>query len=215
LSPHDTTCNKLSNMATLWVPAWNFSTHSKGYWAEAHTTLSIAVISPSWDNISGLALHRTEYWNRAKRQKNISVMAKNVYFLVLLFQMIVRTQLVFHALHFLATWSTVPRAAVFTSTSLAMAMQCLLAKNVNGITKLTSVTWVRERTILTKRPLVGDVSANFCGERVPHGQHDGSLQPYSQLSRSELLLFLPSSSSVVLMRLSGPRSRPTTSQKIW
>jgi hypothetical protein len=28
------------------------------------------------------------------------------------------------------------------------------------------------------------------------------------------LPFLPSSSSVV-MRLSGPRSRPTTSQKIW
>jgi hypothetical protein len=32
---------------------------------------------------------------------------------------------------------------------------------------------------------------------------------------TEPLLFLPSSSSIVLTRLSGPRSRPTTSQKIW
>jgi hypothetical protein len=31
----------------------------------------------------------------------------------------------------------------------------------------------------------------------------------------EPLLFLPSSSSVVLKRLSAPHSRPTTSQKIW
>jgi hypothetical protein len=30
-----------------------------------------------------------------------------------------------------------------------------------------------------------------------------------------LLLFLSSSSSLVLTRMSGPRSRPTTSQKIW
>jgi hypothetical protein len=41
------------------------------------------------------------------------------------------------------------------------------------------------------------------------------LEPYSRFSRPEPLLFLPSSSSVVLMRLSGPLSRPTTSQKIW
>jgi hypothetical protein len=39
--------------------------------------------------------------------------------------------------------------------------------------------------------------------------------PYFRISRPELLRFLPSSSSVVLSRLSGTRSRPTTSQKIW
>jgi hypothetical protein len=33
--------------------------------------------------------------------------------------------------------------------------------------------------------------------------------------RSETLIFILSSSSIVLTRLSGPRSRPTTSQKIW
>jgi hypothetical protein len=35
------------------------------------------------------------------------------------------------------------------------------------------------------------------------------------VSRLEPLLFLSSNSSVVLTRLNGPRSRPTTSQKIW
>jgi hypothetical protein len=38
---------------------------------------------------------------------------------------------------------------------------------------------------------------------------------YSWPSRPETLLLLLSSSSVVLTRLSGPRSRPTTSRKIW
>jgi hypothetical protein len=42
-----------------------------------------------------------------------------------------------------------------------------------------------------------------------------SLRQYSRLSRPEPLLFLSSSPSIVLTRLSGPRSRPTTSQKIW
>jgi hypothetical protein len=39
------------------------------------------------------------------------------------------------------------------------------------------------------------------------------LRSYSQSSIPEPLLFLPSSSSIVLTRLSGPRSRPTASQK--
>jgi hypothetical protein len=50
---------------------------------------------------------------------------------------------------------------------------------------------------------------------VPLGQRDGSLWPYSLLSRPEQLLFLSRSSSVVLTRLSGLRSRPTSYQKIW
>jgi hypothetical protein len=37
----------------------------------------------------------------------------------------------------------------------------------------------------------------------------------SRFSRLELLLFLSSSFSILLTRLSGPRSRPTTAQKIW
>jgi hypothetical protein len=44
---------------------------------------------------------------------------------------------------------------------------------------------------------------------------DGSQWPCSQIYRPELLLFLPSSFSVVLMRLSGPCSKPTTSQRMW
>jgi hypothetical protein len=83
-------------------------------------------------------------------------------------------------------------------------------------TKITnSMAVVRERTIPTERPpLVIEISVNFSEQRASRGQRDGSLRPYSRFSRPELLLFLPSSSSVVLTRLSGPRSRPTTSQKI-
>jgi hypothetical protein len=40
------------------------------------------------------------------------------------------------------------------------------------------------------------------------------LRPQTQVSRPKPLLFLPSSSSIVLWRPSGPLSRPTTSQKI-
>jgi hypothetical protein len=49
----------------------------------------------------------------------------------------------------------------------------------------------------------------FANIGVPRGQRDGSLRPYSRFSR-QAATFLSSSSSVVLTRLSGPRSRPTT-----
>jgi hypothetical protein len=48
---------------------------------------------------------------------------------------------------------------------------------------------------------------------VPRGQRDGSLLPYSLISRQDTLLFLSSSSSIVFMRLSGPRSRPLLLRK--
>jgi hypothetical protein len=51
-----------------------------------------------------------------------------------------------------------------------------------------SMALLRKRTILTERPsLVGEVSANFCGERVPRGQRDRSLRPYSPIYRPNLL----------------------------
>jgi hypothetical protein len=87
-------------------------------------------------------------------------------------------------------------------------------RNKNKTTN--SVAWVCERTIPTERPpLLGEVSANFLCIRVPLGQRDGSLRPYSRLSRPEPLLFLSSSSSVVLSRQSRPHSRATTSQNSW
>jgi hypothetical protein len=70
---------------------------------------------------------------------------------------------------------------------------------------------VRKRTIPTERPpLVGEEIANFCGSRVPRGQRDGSLGPYSRFSRQEPLLFYQVAPQFVLTRLSGPRSRPNT-----
>jgi hypothetical protein len=54
-------------------------------------------------------------------------------------------------------------------------------------TKLDSVAWVRRQTIPTERPpLVGEVSANFCGQWVSRGQRDGSLWLYSRFPRPEV-----------------------------
>jgi hypothetical protein len=55
--------------------------------------------------------------------------------------------------------------------------------------------------------------STFAVRGVSCGHRGGSLLPYSPVSRPEPLLSLPCSSSVVLARLSGPRSRPTASQE--
>jgi hypothetical protein len=95
------------------------------------------------------------------------------------------------------------------SVSLAVTLQISLYYKRN------SVALVRKRIIPTKRPPhVDEVSANFCRLRTSRGQRNGSPRSYSLFSRQDPLLFLPSSSSIVLTRLSGPRSRPTTLQKI-
>ena len=81
-------------------------------------------------------------------------------------------------------------------------------------TKLNSVALVRERTIPTERPPpVGEVSANFCGQR---GVALSAQRVKLCFLDLEPLLFYSSSSSIDLRRLtrlSRPRSRPTTTQK--
>jgi hypothetical protein len=65
------------------------------------------------------------------------------------------------------------------------------------------------------RRLSVELMPTFEDGGVSRGQRGGSIQPYSRFSRPEQILSLPSSSSIVLTRLSGPRSRPITSRKIW
>jgi hypothetical protein len=56
----------------------------------------------------------------------------------------------------------------------------------NKSKKINSMVWVRKRTIPAEGPpLVSEVIANFCGQRVPRGQRDGFLRPYSRISRQE------------------------------
>jgi hypothetical protein len=57
-------------------------------------------------------------------------------------------------------------------------------------------------------PTFADRGCRVVSATDPHGRILGFLDP-------EPLLFHSSSSSVILTRLCGPRSRPTTSQKIW
>jgi hypothetical protein len=54
----------------------------------------------------------------------------------------------------------------------------------------------------------------FADRGVSRSQRGGSPTAVISVTRPKPPLFLSSSSSIVLTRLSGPRSRPTTSQKI-
>jgi hypothetical protein len=74
------------------------------------------------------------------------------------------------------------------------------------------VALVREIIQTENGRLSAKLATTFADRGVPRGHRNGSLRPYSRLSRPESLLLLSSSSSIVLARLSGPRSRPTASQ---
>jgi hypothetical protein len=90
-------------------------------------------------------------------------------------------------------------------------------QGINLLTKLklNSVALVREWTIPTKRPpLVGEVVPTFADRGCRVISATDFHRSWSRFSWPEPLLFLPSSSSVVLTRLSGPCSRPAPSQKI-
>jgi hypothetical protein len=82
LFPYDATCNKLSNMATLLVTVWNFSTDSKGHFGRSlyHSLHSSNIIILM--TFSGVTLHRTECL-KTSQETNISIVTKNaiiVYF---------------------------------------------------------------------------------------------------------------------------------------
>jgi hypothetical protein len=103
---------------------------------------------------------------------------------------------------------------IFSHASYCAARR--LASHSLHSSKTNVVALDREPITPAERPpLVGRVSANFCGEGCsvvsatdPHGGNLG-------FSRPEPLILLPSSSSIVLTRLSGPRSRPTAPEKMW
>jgi hypothetical protein len=83
--------------------------------------------------------------------------------------------------------------------------------------ELNSVALVRKRTIPTERlPLVGEVI--WCQPLQVEGVAWSAIRiptVVNLFSRPEPVLFHSSSSSIVLTRLSGPPSRPLTSQKTW
>jgi hypothetical protein len=81
-----------------------------------------------------------------------------------------------------------------------------------------SAALVRERTIPTEQPrLLAKLLINFADRGCRVVSATDSHGRWSRFSRPEplLLVFLSSSSAVVFTRLSGPRSRPAASQKIW
>jgi hypothetical protein len=104
-----------------------------------------------------------------------------------------------------------------TLVSRGLAYSSAIRYNVQGLWWKDNVTnsmaWVRERAKPTQpQPHVSEVSAKFSGER---GVTLSRLQiPYGRnlrfLDRSHYSFF-----QVILTRLTGPRTRPITSRKIW
>jgi hypothetical protein len=79
------------------------------------------------------------------------------------------------------------------------------------LNKLYSVAWMWPSDRRLSAKLVPSCAVRGCYVACvtePYGRIDGFSIP-------EQILFLTNGSSVVLTRLSGPRSGPTTSQKIW
>jgi hypothetical protein len=76
------------------------------------------------------------------------------------------------------------------------------------------VAWVRKGTISTERPpLIGKVNANFLRMQGATWSAWWILRPYSPFSRPKPLLFVSSSSSVVLTRLRAPLADPLLLRK--
>jgi hypothetical protein len=82
-------------------------------------------------------------------------------------------------------------------------------------TKKTTLRDFGPRTNYTDRAIAAcwRSSVNFCRYRVLRGKRNGFPRSLSRFSRLEPLLFLPSSSSVVLTRLSGPDPDPLLLRK--
>jgi hypothetical protein len=67
-----------------------------------------------------------------------------------------------------------------------------------GPNKKNSVAFNPRANYTDRATAAGEISANVCGWRELRDQHNGSLRPYSRLSRPEPILFPPSTSSIVL-----------------
>jgi hypothetical protein len=88
---------------------------------------------------------------------------------------------------------------------------------VDPTKELNSVAFVRKRTIHTEGPPhVGEFIANIWEYRgVAWSAQQIPTAVNLDFLNQEPLLFHSIGSSVILTRLGGPRSRPTTSQNIW
>jgi hypothetical protein len=101
---------------------------------------------------------------------------------------------------------------ITTTTTTAAAAATTTTTNNNNNNNNNSVSELyrpRDRLFSAKLvPTFVDRGCHVVSATDPYGHILGFLD-------RSCYFFLPSSSSVVLMRLSGPHSRPITSQKIW
>ena len=109
-------------------------------------------------------------------------------------------------------WQVISFAGKYSNVVIKYIHVCTITPHFqhtrNNDLKKNSVALVRKRTIPTERPPpVGEVSVTWSAQRIPTA--------VNLCFWTGAATFYSSSSSIDLMRLSGPRSRPTTTQKIW
>jgi hypothetical protein len=110
-------------------------------------------------------------------------------------------------------YNDIPNVTVWRVLRKVLHLKAYKLSIFQGVERFYITPWPQSASELYRpgdRRLPAKLVPTLCGYRVPRGQRDESIRPYSRLSRVEPLLLLPSSSSVVLTRLSGPCSRPTT-----
>jgi hypothetical protein len=92
-----------------------------------------------------------------------------------------------------------------------------LIRNIVGCNKyLTSQAWTEHnRKYVKVYCWPTKLVPTFANRGVSHGQCNGSPRSLISVFYIGAGTYHSSSSTVILMRLSGPYSRPTTSQKIW
>jgi hypothetical protein len=121
------------------------------------------------------------------------------------------------SLGYVLRFSSILREDLQKSAPFNIAMFGCLPSHLSAHNNSNSVALVRKRTIMKERPpLVSEVSANillienaaWSVQRIPTAVNLDFMDP-------EPLLFHSFSSSVILTKLSGPLSRPTTSERIW
>jgi hypothetical protein len=88
------------------------------------------------------------------------------------------------------------------SGSLSLSGERLSAIKAELLNKLRGLS-PRANYTDEQPPLVGELCVNVYGERVPLGQRDGSLRPYSRPSRPDPLLLRKSGSAGNRTRTSG------------
>ena len=104
---------------------------------------------------------------------------------------------------------------IIRSTIFELYLQPLVQTIVSSQLLTASVALQATLAVSSGRRRSAKLVPTFADRGVSHAQRNGPPRPLISVFWTGAATFYSSSSSIDLTRLSGPRSRPTTTQKIW